>query len=144
MIQYRDDSMTQSLLIIKNPLVVQLRQKRQNVGPNLSLRRRRELRFQLLHNFRQREVAVAEFKDDAPRSLHADRTLRKEHHRSLGSPAPAAPGGKLRDARVRKLSHASSHLSRHPQSEKPPAAAIPAQRKRNKARPVVPKECRTC
>src|SRR5713101_7029289 len=115
---------------------------------DLALRRQHELRLQFLHNFSQREMAVAEFKDDAARSFHANRTLRKEHDRSFSGSAPTASRRKLRNALVKQLSHASPqyasrHVSYQPQSETPPAAASPARHKRSRARRAAPRECHT-
>src|ERR1700675_4819806 len=124
---------------------MQLLQKYLDLGADLALRRQHELRLQLLHNFSQREMAVAEFENDAARSFHANRTLRKEHNRRFDGSTPAASRRKLRNTLFSKLSHASSrHVSRQPQSEKHPAAASPAPHKRNRARRVAPKECHTC
>ena len=72
-----------------------------------------ELRLEFLHDFRQRKVPVAQFKDDAPCSLDANRAFRKKHDRCVGGSAPAASGGKLRNARIGQLSHASPHVPRH-------------------------------
>src|SRR5437660_8266084 len=131
--------------IVNDALGMQLLQKYLDLGPDLALRRQHELRLQLLHNFSQREMSVAEFKDDAARSFHADRAFRKQHDRRFGRSAPAASGGEFWNARISKLSHAFPQpASRQPQSEKPPAAANPARRKRNRARRVAPRECHTC
>src|SRR5713226_8455163 len=109
------------VLIINDALGVQLLQKYLDLGADLALRRQHELRLQFLHNFSQREMDVAEFKDDAARSFHANRTPRKEHDRSFSGSAPTASRRKLRNALVKQLSHASPqyasrHVSYQPQS----------------------------
>src|SRR6266481_8481429 len=163
--RYRSRKVNKSAkLIINNPLGVQLLQKYLNLGADLALRCQHELRLQLLHNFRQREMPVAEFENDAARSFHANRALREEYDRSFSGSAPTASRGKLRNARIGKLSQASLNMffrfhCHHPpislralvcspapqyQSEKPLAAATPVRRKRNRARRVGPKECHTC
>src|SRR5208283_653658 len=138
MIQYLNDSMTQSSLIIDDALGVQLLQKCLDIGADLVLRREDELCFQLLDNFSHREMSIAELENDAARSFHADRAFREEHDRSFGGSTPAASRGKLRNARIAELSHGS------PQFEKLPAAASPVRHTRNRARRAAPKECRTC
>src|ERR1700686_3092168 len=131
--------------IINDALGVQLLQKYLDLGADLALRRQHELRLQLLHNFSQGEMPVAEFENDAARSFHANRAFRKEHNRRFGGPTPAASRRKLWNALFSEFSHASSrHVSRQPQSEKRPAAANPARHRRNRARRAAPKECHTC
>src|SRR6266853_3045631 len=144
--RYRSRKVNKSAkLIINNPLGVQLLQKYLDLGADLALRRQHELRLQLLHNFSQREMPVAEFENDAARSFHANRALREEYDRSFSGSAPAASRGKLRNARLGKLSHDfPRHVSRPLQSETPPAGANPARHKRNRARRVAPRECHTC
>src|SRR6202158_5298954 len=133
------------VLVVNNPLGVQLLQKYLNLGADLALRRQHELRFQLPHYFSQREMPVAEFENDAPRSFRPNRALGKEHNRRFGGPTPTASRCKLRDARLGKVSHDSPrHVSRQPQSETPPAGASPVRHKRNRARRVAPRECHTC
>ena len=82
---------------------MQLFQKGPNIGPNLPLRHQHKLRFQLLHNFRQREVAVAKLQNDAPRTFETHRTFRTKHHRGLCGSTPTAPFRKFRDTGVGKL-----------------------------------------
>src|SRR5271166_1436628 len=154
MIQCLNDSMTQSFLIIDDALGVQLLQKCLNIGADLALGREDELRFEFLHNFSEREMAVAEFENDAARSFDTDRALGKEHDRRFGGTAPAASRRKLRNAGVGKLRNAAistlgnariSKLSHGcPQSEKRPAAASRARHTQNRARRVAPRECHTC
>src|SRR5713101_8364995 len=97
--RYRSRKVNKSAkLIINDAFGVQLLQKYLDLGADLALWREHKLRFQLLHNFSQREMAVAEFENDAARPFHANRAFREEYDRGFGSPAPAASRGKLRNA----------------------------------------------
>src|SRR6266478_10143231 len=112
--RYRSRKVNKSAkLIINNPLGVQLLQKYLDLGANLALRRQHELRLQLLHNFGQREMAVAEFEDDAARSFHANRALREEYDWRFDGPTPAASRRKFRNALFSKLSQASPQYASH-------------------------------
>jgi len=63
--------------IIDNPLGVQLLQKYFHLGAYLTFRREHKLGFELLHNLVKRKMALAEFENDAPRSLDANGTFGK-------------------------------------------------------------------
>ena len=128
----------QMLLVVDDPFALQLLKKKTNVRANLLRIRLSKLFLQLANNLAERAGPVATFKYLQPRPLQFDGAFGEEDYAILVGAPPSAAGGEARLAVISGGGISGPRFGRRP------AEAIPAARRRNTGRRVVPTGCRTC
>src|ERR1700728_807593 len=121
----------------------QLLKKLADVGANLCRIGIPELSLQFCNDLGEGALAVAALEHLPPRPLQLDRAFGEQDHAffvaSFIFRPPAAAHCEARLAGIFGRRHVSC-----PRFETRPEAAIPAARRRSRARRVAPRECRTC
>ena len=118
--------------------------KRLDIGANFALRHENELRLEFLHNFSQRELAVAKFEDN--RGPFLPRLIAPSGKSTTGASVvppqrhPAASRGILASVSSATASLSSPRLD----AKRPRRRPARLRRKQSRARQAAPIVCHTC